>query len=211
MLHFQSFTFNPFAENTYVVYDDRGSAFLIDPGAYQVQEVATLQKLLTEKHLTVEKILLTHAHIDHVLGLQTMYDALRVPVLLHPLEAEILERNPADAARFGFQFAPFSGEMVFVEEGQILTLNEEIFEIFHIPGHSPGSIAFYSGVAGAVISGDALFQGSIGRTDLYKGDHAQLLESIRQKLFTLPADTVVYPGHGQPTQIGFEKTTNPFF
>lgn len=211
MLHFQTFTFNPFAENTYVVYEDSGSAFLIDPGSFHPQEVAALKNFLKEKNLTVEKILLTHAHIDHVLGLQAMVDALNVPVMLHPLEAEILERNPTDAARFGFQFAPFSGEMIFVEEGQTLALNDEIFQIFHIPGHSPGSIAFYNTAAGAVVSGDALFQGSIGRTDLYKGNHAQLLESIRQKLFTLPAETVVYSGHGQLTQIGIEKETNPFF
>ena len=211
MLQIRSFVFNPFSENTYVVYNDHKNAFIIDPGNFSTEETRLLQNFIEKNGLKIQNILLTHAHIDHVLGLQTVYNLYNVPVLLHETEKEILDRNPMDANRFGFFFKPFEGEIQFLKENEVLKLDEDEFKILHVPGHSPGHIAFNNEAQKFVVSGDVLFEGSIGRTDLYKGNHEQLLESIRTKLFILDGDTKVYNGHGNPTTIGFEKDYNPFF
>lgn len=211
MLQIKSFAFNPFSENTYVVFNDTKNAFIIDPGNFSDSETAMLEKFIHDQDLKVRNILLTHAHIDHVLGLQKAYDVYKVPVLLHELEKEMLDRNPMDANRFGFFFKPFEGEMEFISENEILKLDNDEFKILHVPGHSPGHIALHNETQKFIISGDVLFEGSIGRTDLYKGNHEQLIESIKTKLFVLDEETKVYNGHGNPTTVGFEKNHNPFF
>ena len=211
MLQIRSFVFNPFSENTYVVYNDPKNAFIIDPGNFSTEETRLLQNFIEENDLKIQNILLTHAHIDHVLGLQTVYNLYNVPVLLHETEKEILDRNPMDANRFGFFFKPFEGEIQFLKENEVLKLDEDEFKILHVPGHSPGHIAFHNEAQKFIVSGDVLFEGSIGRTDLYKGNHEQLIESIKTKLFVLDEETKVYNGHGNPTTVGFEKNHNPFF
>jgi len=211
MLQIQSFVFNPFSENTYVVFNDEKQAFIIDPGNFAEKETELLKKFIKQKELNIQNILLTHAHIDHVLGLQKMYDLYKVPVLMHESEKEILDRNPMDANRFGFFFKPFEGEISYVKENDKVSLGNDKFNILHVPGHSPGSIAFHSENQKFVISGDVLFEGSIGRTDLYKGNSEELLKSISEKLFILDEETQVFNGHGNPTTIGFEKSYNPFF
>ncbi|MGV8915489.1 MAG: MBL fold metallo-hydrolase [Kaistella sp.] len=211
MLHIQSFAFNPFSENTYVVFNDNKSAFIVDPGNFTAEENQTLQKFIEDKELKVQNILLTHAHIDHVLGLQTVYDHFEVPVLMHQLEQEILDRNPMDANRFGFFFKPFIGEIQYLEEDEILKLDDDQLKILHVPGHSPGHIAFHNEAQKFILSGDVLFEGSIGRTDLYKGNSDQLITSITSKIFPLHEETRVFNGHGNPTTVGFEKNHNPYF
>lgn len=211
MFYLKSFTFNPFSENTYVLFNENKKAYIIDPGNFTDEENNILKHFIEDQGLNIENILLTHAHIDHVLGLQWAYDEYQVPVMLHEIEREILDRNPMDARRFGFQFSAFVGEILYLKEGDLLQLDGDQLEVLHLPGHSPGHIAFYNATQKLIISGDVLFEGSIGRTDLYKGDHAQLLESIRMKMFNLHAETQVYNGHGNPTTIGFERKFNPFF
>lgn len=211
MFHLQSFAFNPFSENTYVVYNEHKNAFLIDPGNFNEHETQTLGNFISENGLNIKNIVLTHAHIDHVLGLQWAYDKFKVPVIMHEIEKEILDRNPMSARQFGFFFKPFEGNINFISENEILKLDEDEMKVYHVPGHSPGHIAYHCEKQKFLISGDVLFQGSIGRTDLYKGDHQRLLESIRTKLFILDDETEVYSGHGNPTTIGFEKQFNPFF
>ena len=211
MLQIQKFTFNPFSENTYVVYNENKNAVVVDPGNIQDFETNALEKFISENNLTVKNILLTHAHIDHVLGLQWVFDKFQVPVLLHEIEKEILDRNPFTAKQFGFFMKPFEGEIQNIKENEILKLDEDELKIEHVPGHSPGHVAFHSEKQNFIISGDVLFEGSIGRTDLYKGDFEQLLESIRTKLFVLNDETQVFSGHGNETTIGFEKQHNPFF
>lgn len=211
MIQIKSFAFNPFSENTYVLYNENKDAFIIDPGNFGEDETKILVDFIAENQLEVKNIILTHAHIDHVLGLQTVYDRYQVPVLMHETEKEILERNPMDAQRFGFFFRPFSGEIHFLKEGETINLGEDFLKILHVPGHSPGHIALHHEAQKFVISGDVLFEESIGRTDLYKGNHKQLLESIRTKLFVLDAETKVFNGHGNPTNIGFERQHNPLF
>lgn len=210
MLQIKSFAFNPFSENTYVLFNDKGNAFLVDPGNFSDSETDLLGKFITENNLKIQNILLTHAHIDHVLGLQWAFDKFQVPVLMHELDFEVLERNPLSAQQFGFFFKPFEGEIKYIKENDELILDDDTLIVLHVPGHSPGSVAFYSNAQKFAVSGDVLFEGSIGRTDLYKGDHLQLLNSIRTKLFTLDDDTKIYNGHGNPTTIGFEKQYNPF-
>lgn len=211
MLHIKSFAFNPFSENTYIVFNENKNAFIIDPGDFSEVENNILNQFIVDNELKVQNILLTHAHIDHVLGLQKAFDKYKVPILMHELEKEILDRNPMDANRFGFFFKPFEGEISYLNENEIISLDEDDFKILHVPGHSPGHIAFYSEAQKFIISGDVLFEGSIGRTDLYKGDAQELLKSIREKLFVLEDETKVYNGHGNPTTVGFEKNYNPFF
>ncbi len=210
MLHVKSFAFNPFSENTYVLYNDEKEAFLIDPGNMPEAETETLHHFITSNQLKIKNILLTHAHIDHIIGLQWAYDTFDVPVLIHSDEMEILERASFTTKNYGFFFPAFKGEIQHIEEGEQLKLGSEIIEIYDVPGHSPGSVAFYNQNNGFVISGDALFMMSIGRTDLHKGDYDQLISSIKNKLLTLPENTEVYSGHGEPTTIGFEKEHNPF-
>ena len=211
MLHIKSFAFNPFSENTYIVFNENKNAFIIDPGDFSEVENNILNQFIVDNELKVQNILLTHAHIDHVLGLQKAFDKYKVPILMHELEKEILDRNPMDANRFGFFFKPFEGEISYLNENEIISLDDYEFQILHVPGHSPGHIAFYSEAQKFIISGDVLFEGSIGRTDLYKGDPQELLKSIREKLFVLEDETKVYNGHGNPTTVGFEKNYNPFF
>lgn len=210
MLHIKSFAFNPFSENTYVVFNDRQNAFLVDPGNFSDTETQSLEKFIAENKLKIRNILLTHAHIDHVLGLQWAFDKYKVPVLMHELDIEVLERNPMSARQFGFFFKPFEGEIKYLNENDTVSLDEDELKVLHIPGHSPGSVGFYSKSQNFAVCGDVLFEGSIGRTDLYKGDHAQLLDSIRTKLFTMDDETKIYNGHGNPTTVGFEKQYNPF-
>ena len=211
MLHIKSFAFNPFSENTYIVFNENKNAFIIDPGDFSEVENNILNQFIIDNELKVQNILLTHAHIDHVLGLQKAFDKYKVPILMHELEKEIHDRNPMDANRFGFFFKPFEGEISYLNENEIISVDEDEFKILHVPGHSPGHIAFYSEAQKFIISGDVLFEGSIGRTDLYKGDAQELLKSIREKLFVLEDETKVYNGHGNPTTVGFEKSYNPFF
>lgn len=211
MIHIQKFTFNPFGENTYVVYNDEKLAYIVDPGNIQDFETAEIESFISKNELKIESILLTHAHIDHVLGLQWARDTYKVPVFLHEVEQEILDRNPFTAKQYGFFMKPFEGDKKYIQEGEKLHLGNNEFEILYVPGHSPGHIAFHNTDQKIVLSGDVLFEGSIGRTDLYKGDYEQLLDSIRTKLFTLDPETKVYSGHGNPTTIGFEKDYNPFF
>ena len=211
MLHIHIFRFNPFSENTYVLFNDQKNGVIIDPGNWNEKENEILENFIKEKEISIQNILLTHAHIDHVLGLQWAFDTYKVAVKMHVEEKDVLERNPMSARNYGFDFKPFVGDIELLNEGEKYFIDEDSFEIFHVPGHSPGSIAFYNEAQKFVISGDALFQGSIGRTDLYRGNHEQLLESIRTKLFTLPEETEVYSGHGNATKIGFEKKHNPFF
>lgn len=210
MLHIKTFAFNPFSENTYIIYNDDKEAFIIDPGNFQIHETQQIESFLDDNQLKVKNILLTHAHIDHVLGLQWAYDKYDVPVLLHLNDKELLDRAPMSAMQFGFAFTPFVGNLEFLTEGDVIKLGDEEFKILFVPGHSPGSIAFYNEKEAFVISGDVLFYGSIGRTDLYKANYEQLIDSIKTKLLVLNPDTKVYSGHGDPTTIGFEKDFNPF-
>jgi hydroxyacylglutathione hydrolase len=210
MLQIQAFVFNFASENTYILYNENKKAWLIDPGNMNDQETRAIQEFITEHALRIEKILLTHAHIDHVLGLQWAVDTYKVPVTMHRDDKEVLDMFQISGMRFGMQLNPIHADIEYINEGDEISLDGEKFKIYHVPGHSPGSIVFHHENQQFMISGDVLFEGSIGRTDLYKGNYEQLIEGIRNKLFILDDKTQVFSGHGNPTSIGFEKQHNPF-
>ncbi|MFN3841219.1 MAG: MBL fold metallo-hydrolase [Cyclobacteriaceae bacterium] len=210
MLHIKSFTFNPFAENTFVVYDETNAAIIIDPGCCNRSEEELLANYIKENALTVTKLISTHCHIDHVLGNAFVKSAYNVPYLIHSYEEPVLKAVKAYAPNYGF---PQYHEILpdgFLADGDFITAGSNQFQIRFVPGHSPGHIALYNPDYKALIGGDVLFQNSIGRTDLPGGDYDTLIESIHTKLFTLPDEVTVYCGHGPATTIGYEKRNNPF-
>ena len=211
MFQLQAFVCNFASENTYIIYNENKNAWLIDPGNYRQEETDAIANFIKEKDLKITKIILTHAHIDHVIGLQWAFDTFKVPVTMHQEDQEVLDMLPASGARFGFSVAPVNVEIEYVEDGEELDFDGEKFKIYHVPGHSPGSIVYHNENQKFIISGDVLFEGSIGRTDLYKGNYDQLINGIKTKLFVLDDATQVFSGHGNPTSIGFEKQYNPFF
>ncbi|SHG57725.1 MBL fold metallo-hydrolase [Chryseobacterium vrystaatense] len=211
MLQIQGFVFNFASENTYILYNENKNAWLIDPGNMNEQETQAIENFISENGLKIKNILLTHAHIDHVLGLQWAFDTFKVPVLMHQDDQEVLDMLQASGMRFGFSVNPVKADITYISESEVLELDGEKFKIYHVPGHSPGSVVYHNEEQKFMISGDVLFEGSIGRTDLYKGNHELLIDGITNKLFILDDETQVFSGHGNPTTIGFEKQYNPFF
>lgn len=210
MLKIKQFIFNPIQENTYVLYTAEGESAIVDPGCYFDNERKELTDFIDGHKLTPKYLLNTHCHLDHVFGNKFVAETYGLPVQLHRGEKEMLEMAPLLGQQWGLPFEPYPGELVFLEEGDRLTLGQQELEILLTPGHSPASISFYCAEQRLLLSGDVLFHLGIGRTDLPGGDHDTLLASIREKLFVLPDDVQVYPGHGDTTTIGYEKKHNPF-
>jgi len=210
MLTVQAFTFNPVQENTYVLYNDKSQCCIIDPGCYFASEEQELKDFIEKGNLQPVYLLNTHCHLDHIFGNRFVYKTFGLPLYLHKLEKPVLEYGPTSGQLWQMPFDNYDGELNFLDEGQVVQIGEDRLHILFTPGHSPGSISFYSQENKFIISGDVLFQGSIGRTDLPGGDFTILEESIKTKLYTLPGDVIVYPGHGDSTTIGDEMKTNPF-
>ncbi|HTQ28409.1 MAG TPA: MBL fold metallo-hydrolase [Puia sp.] len=210
MLTVQSFEFNPVQENTYVLFNEKDACCIIDPGCYFGNERRTLETFIEEERLTPKYLLNTHCHLDHVFGNKFVHDRYGLTLYLHEKEKVVLDHAPASGLKWNMPFENYQGELLFLEEGDVISLDEDHLEVLFTPGHSPGSVCFYCREQHFLMGGDVLFRRSIGRTDLPGGDFRTLLGSIREKLFVLPDDTTVYPGHGEPTTIGYEKKNNPF-
>ncbi len=210
MLTVKSFEFNPVQENTYVLFTEKDACCIIDPGCYFGNERNTLEEFVEQQGLSPVLLLNTHCHLDHVFGNKFVYETWNLPLHLHEKEVPVLARAPEAGLRWSMPFENYRGEFVFLTPGKSVTIGEDHLTILFLPGHSPGSVGFYCKKQGFLIGGDVLFRGGIGRTDLPGGDHETLLHSIREQLWPLPDETVVYPGHGQPTTIGWEKKNNPF-
>ncbi len=210
MLTIKAFTFNPLQENTYVLMNEKDACTIIDPGCYFEEERTVLGEFIRQKGLAPDLLLNTHCHLDHVFGNKYIYDAFGLPLHLHELEKPLLEAMPEYGVAWGLPFDNYEGPLVFLKPGDTLKFGDNELRMLFLPGHSPGSIGFYCEKQGFIIGGDVLFRESIGRTDLPGGDHATLLHSIREQLWPLPDATIVYPGHGEPTTIGWEKKHNPF-
>lgn len=204
------FTFNPFQENTYVLYDDTLACVIIDPGCYEAEEKEELSDFIQSQKLRPVHLLNTHCHIDHVLGNKFVGDAFGLQPQIHPLEEKLLAACLQYGQVYGIFMEASPAPLTTLEEGKTINFGNCQLEMIHAPGHSPGSICFWHKESDTLIGGDVLFAQSIGRTDLPGGDMDTLLNSIREKLFTLPAKTIVYPGHGPETTIAFEKVNNPF-
>ena len=210
MLKVASMTFNAFQENTYVLYDDSGSCVIVDPGCYEAAEQQELKEFVAVNRLKVSKLVNTHCHIDHVLGNEFVKQTYGVDLYVHKLDEPVLRAVSSYASNYGYnQYQPATVDG-YLAEGEELSFGNSRLQILFVPGHAPGHVAFYDAASKTLISGDVLFRNSIGRTDLPGGSFPALEKSIREKLYTLPDDTTVYPGHGPNTTIGFEKRTNPF-
>ncbi|AHM62565.1 Zn-dependent hydrolase [Flammeovirgaceae bacterium 311] len=212
MIKVESFTFNPFSENTFVLYDEESlQAAIIDPGCYEPEEQEQLQAFIEKKGLEPALLLNTHCHIDHVLGNWFVKTTWNLPLQIHQIEDQVLRAVPTYAPMYGFSRYQPTEPDAWLEEGQTLMLGKHKLKTLFVPGHAPGHVAFWQPEQKFCINGDCLFAGSIGRTDLPGGDHETLMRSIREKLFTLPDDTKIYCGHGPATTIKQEKLFNPFF
>lgn len=210
LMKVESFVFNPFQENTYVLYDESKECVIIDPGCIEREELHELTSFIQENGLSVKLLLNTHCHVDHVLGNNFIKEKYKVELLIHASDLSVLKAVRAYAPSYGFFQYKEAEPDRFMKEGDVITFGNQSLKVLFVPGHSPGHVAFYNEKSKQVIAGDVLFYNSIGRTDLPGGDYDTLISSIHEKLFALPDDVTVYPGHGPETTIGFEKKTNPF-
>lgn len=210
MIKVTVFTFSPVQENTYVLHNEHNKAIIIDPGCYFSAEQETLKNFITDTQLEPVRLLNTHCHLDHVFGNKWVSENWGLELYLHSGEEQMLKLAPLSGEKWGLPFTNYNGPLHFLNEGDSIFLGEDELKVILAPGHSPASLCFYCEKQQILIGGDVLFRESIGRTDLPGGNHATLLKSIREKLFVLPDETIVYPGHGIPTTIGYEKENNPY-
>lgn len=210
MIQVRSIPYNNFQVNTCLIWDETGQCLVVDPAFYTREEQQSFQSLLAEKELTVAGQANTHCHVDHLLGVRFMKSEYGCAFRAHREELQVAASATMMGEIFGWRLEPLDGIDEYLEDNDLLTVGNHSLRIIHVPGHSPGGVAFYSEEGRFVISGDALFKESIGRTDLPGGDYDTLIRSIVEKLLSLPRDTVVYPGHGPATTIGEEVTGNPF-
>jgi glyoxylase-like metal-dependent hydrolase (beta-lactamase superfamily II) len=197
---------NPLATNCHILYDLKTKdAVVFDPGGDADEIYLEIGRL----NLIARLILLTHAHVDHVAGARELKELIKCPIGMHPAEKFLLKTAPIQAPLFGMPIFRTPEIDFYIEDGQEIEAGSIRLKALHIPGHSPGSLCFYC--PPVLISGDVLFQGSIGRTDLPGGDYESLINGVKEKIFTLPDDTIVYPGHGPSTTVRDEKLYNPFF
>lgn len=212
MLKIAIFQFSLFGINTYVVYDeDARECAVVDPGMVNVSEEEVLRSFVERNSLKVTHLVNTHLHIDHAIGNKWVSETFGVDCEANPADAPLGIQLTTQASMFGL---PMDVDGVKIchplADGDVVKVGSGELKALHVPGHSPGGIALYDAADGFLISGDSLFQGSIGRTDLMGGNMTQLLSGIREKLMTLPDSTIVYPGHGPSTTIGSEKRNNPY-
>lgn len=210
MLNVQFFTFNAFAENTYIISNHNNECWIVDPGMYEKRESDAFISFIERKELKPISIINTHAHLDHIFGVQALKDKYDISFGIHQAEVPVLKRAADTAAMFGIKMNDVPEADFFIKDGEKLQLGDDEIEVLFTPGHSPGSISFYYRSGDWMISGDVLFNGSIGRTDLPGGDFDTLATSISTQLYRLPDNTTVLSGHGEATTIGKEKQSNPF-
>lgn len=204
-------TFNPFEENTYIIYDDNKECVIIDPGCYEAHERAFLRNEIEKLNLKPVRLLNTHCHLDHVFGNAFVAKEYDLQLEIHQGEIPVLDAFLPTCQKYGIsnvEASPNPGR--FIEEGEIIKFGNTELQVLLTPGHSPASICFYDKNSHFIIAGDVLFREGIGRTDLPGGDYNTLINSIKTELYPLPNQTTVYPGHGPRTKIGFEKINNPF-
>lgn len=209
----KTFEFNPLGVNCYVLSDETKECVIVDASCFYPDEKEILLHYIIDNDLVVKHIINTHLHFDHLFGVNFIASQFGLKMKCHQDDEFLLENIPQQLMMFGFgsnmtDFTPEIG--TYLTEEDVLAFGNQKLKILHVPGHSPGSLVFYNENAGCLFSGDVLFHSSIGRTDLARGNYEQLVEGIKSKLFPLPDDTVVYPGHGPATKIGFERMNNPF-
>ena len=208
----KTFEFNMFPVNCYVIWDETKEAAIIDPGCFYDEEKATLKNFIVNNGLTVKHLLNTHLHLDHIFGNPFVCQEFKIEAEGSKADEFWIDEAPKQSRMFGFQLRETPMPLgKHLQDGDLIQFGNTTLEAIHVPGHSPGSLVYYSQKDKCLFSGDVLFQGSIGRADLTGGNFDELIDRITKRLFVLPDDTVVYPGHGAPTTIGAEKAENPFF
>jgi hydroxyacylglutathione hydrolase len=210
MINIKVLVFNPFGENTYIASDDTGECIIIDPGCETAAEREELKAIVDRNNLSPIKIINTHCHIDHILGSAYVKNTYSIPFVIHRLELPLLASAVTQRAIFQLEEGDTADPDIFVEDGDTIKFGESELLVLHIPGHSPGGISLVNFKDKIAFTGDSLFQGSIGRSDLPGGDHNLLVKSIKDKLLSLDPATIVYPGHGPATSVGEESRLNPF-
>lgn len=210
MIQIKKLTFNPFQENTYILFDETKECVIIDPGCYTKAEQQMLVDFISENELKPVKLLNTHCHIDHVLGNYFVSKTYNLDLGVHELDVVTLNAVSTYSHLYGFEAYQLSPKpSYFLNEGDLIKFGNSTLEVIFCPGHAPGHVVFYNSDQQFVINGDVLFQGSFGRVDLPGGDFNTLKNSIINKMFNLPDEVVVYTGHGGETTIGTEKKYNP--
>jgi hydroxyacylglutathione hydrolase len=210
MKNIKTFVFNPFQVNTYIVSDNIGNAIIIDPACYDKHEEKIISEYIESNSIKIQSVILTHAHIDHILGASYIQNKYNAEVLAHKQSEYFLRQAHDHGMTYGFMNVVSPVVNKYVEDGESIQLGQIMFKVLYTPGHADGSICLFESDSQIVFSGDVLFNSSIGRTDLPTGNLNLLINSIQTKLFTLPENTTVYPGHGAVTSIIQEKTSNPF-
>ncbi|MEI7490742.1 MAG: MBL fold metallo-hydrolase [Bacteroidota bacterium] len=210
MIQLERFTFNTFMVNTYVLYDETKEAVIVDAACYEPFEKQGLADFIADSGLKIVRHLNTHCHIDHILGSLFVAGKYGVRPEFHKAGLPFLTEAKTIAQTFGYSFDGLPEPGGFLEDGDLINFGNSSLRVLYTPGHADGSVCFYCEADGFVITGDVLFRDTVGRTDLPSGDFELLMESIKTKLFTLPEDTVVYPGHSGETTIGYEMVNNPF-
>ena len=207
-MEIKTFYFNPLRECCYLAWDDTRECVIIDPGNYGERELQRIKDFVAEHQLKPVKILLTHGHFDHVLGLEDVHRTWQLEAWLH--DQDILVRSSEWCIQLGLSWQPFTGMIHDIADGDTITFGNTTLQVLATPGHTPGGVCFLNEKDGIVFTGDTLFAGSIGRTDHDGGDYEQLIHSIEHKLMPLDGDVMVLPGHGPASSIGYERATNPF-
>jgi hydroxyacylglutathione hydrolase len=210
MLQIKYFQFSPIQENTYILYNEFNDCIIIDPGCYFDAEKEELAAFIYDNNLKPVMLINTHCHLDHVFGNKMISENYHLTLQIHENEKPVLAFAPTSGLMYDMPFDNYTGEVILLNEGDIIKLGSDELKVLLTPGHSPGSLSFYCQKDKFVISGDALFKNSVGRSDLPGGNHEQLIKSIKENLLTLPDDTVVYSGHGPATTVGEEKRGNPY-
>ncbi len=210
MLKIKSFVFSPIQENTYLLYNEFNQCAIIDPGCYFDAEKEELTQFIKDNSLTVIHLLNTHCHLDHVFGNKYVAETYSLTPQIHKNEEQVLAFAPTSGLMYDLPFDNYTSQLLFLKEGDVVTIGKDELLVIEAPGHSPGHICFYNKAQGFLIGGDVLFNRSIGRTDLPGGNYDELIKNIKEKLLVLPNKTIVYSGHGETTTIGEEKVENPY-
>lgn len=209
-LSIKTLVYNAFQVNTHVISSESGDCLIVDPACYSTAEQEHFAKYIEENSLSVRYVINTHCHVDHVLGNGFIYDRYGIKPMIHKEGLIFFDNLVAHANTFGFEVDEVIYPEAFLEDGDTLTLSDNIMKVAYTPGHADGSICIINEADRWVIVGDLLFYMSIGRTDLPTGNLERLLHSVRSKIFIYDDDYRIYPGHGHPTTIGFERKNNPY-
>ena len=205
------FVFSPIEVNTYILSDKSDDCAIIDCGCYDANECEELAGYIKDKNLNPVLLLNTHCHLDHIFGNRFILEKYGLKTFSSEYDERNRKNSKQHALLFGLNMDEPPEPEGFITDNQMIMFGETKLMALHVPGHTAGSLAFYSEINNCVFTGDALFAGSIGRTDLPGGDYDTLIDSIKRKLFILPPSTVVYPGHGNETTIEKEMKSNPYF